>query len=106
MSTFDRSSLRWRKSSKSGSEGGTCVEVASWRKSRRSDSSGGACVEAGSWQKSTHSDSEGGACVEAARGISGVAFRDSKDPDGPLLAFGRGAFGLLLSEIRAGRYDR
>lgn len=106
MSTFDRSFLRWRKSSRSGSEGGTCVEVASWRKSSRSGSEGGNCVEAGFWTRSTHSDSEGGACVEVASEASGVAFRDSKDPEGPLLAFGRGAFGALVGEIRAGRYDR
>jgi hypothetical protein len=35
-----------------------------------------------------------------------VAVRDSKDPDGPKLAFGREAFGALVSDIRAGRYDR
>jgi len=68
VSTFDPSSLRWRKSTKSGSEGGTCVEVA---------------------------------------GVEGnVAVRDSKDPDGPKLAFGRAAFGALARDIRAGRYDR
>ncbi|MWA00807.1 DUF397 domain-containing protein [Actinomadura sp. LD22] len=87
VSTFDRSSLRWRKSSRSGSEGGTCVEVASWRKSSRSDS-------------------EGGACVEVAGVAVAVALRDSKDPGGPLLALGCGAFRVLVSDIRAGRYDR
>jgi hypothetical protein len=35
-----------------------------------------------------------------------IAVRDSKDPEGPKLAFGRGAFGVLAREIRAGRYDR
>jgi hypothetical protein len=35
-----------------------------------------------------------------------VAVRDSKDPEGPKLAFGRVAFGTLMDEIRAGRYDR
>ncbi len=32
--------------------------------------------------------------------------RDSKDPDGPKLAFGRAAFSALANDIRAGRYDR
>ncbi|MFA1540610.1 DUF397 domain-containing protein [Actinomadura monticuli] len=68
MSTLDLSSLRWRKSTKSGSEGGTCVEVAEM--------------------------------------ASNVAVRDSKDPDGPKLAFGREVFAALASDIRAGRYDR
>ncbi|MFI0373205.1 DUF397 domain-containing protein [Actinomadura sp. 1N219] len=87
MSTSNPSSVHWRKSSHSGSDGGTCVEVASWRKASRSDSEGGACVEVG-----------GAASV--------VAFRDSKDPDGPVLAFDRAAFGALVSGIQAGRYDR
>lgn len=34
----------WKKSSRSGSEGGDCVE-ARWKKSSRSGSTGGACVE-------------------------------------------------------------
>ncbi|MEO3826245.1 DUF397 domain-containing protein [Actinomadura sp. B10D3] len=68
MNTLDPSPLRWRKSTKSGSEGGTCVEVAGLG--------------------------------------SDVAVRDSKDPEGPRLAFGRAAFGALVRDIRAGRYDR
>jgi hypothetical protein len=59
-----------------------------------------------SWQKSSSGDSEGGACVEVAEVSSIVAVRDSKDPEGPKLAFGRVAFGTLVDEIRAGRYDR
>jgi hypothetical protein len=35
----------WRKSSRSGSNGGECVEVAQWRKSSRSGDNGGECVE-------------------------------------------------------------
>jgi hypothetical protein len=37
---------QWRKSSRSGSNGGQCVEVTVWRKSSRSGSNGGECVEA------------------------------------------------------------
>ncbi|MBO2458552.1 DUF397 domain-containing protein [Actinomadura violacea] len=58
------------------------------------------------WRKSSRSDSEGGACVEVAGVAVGVAVRDSKDPEGPKLAFGGGAFGALMSDIRAGRYDK
>jgi hypothetical protein len=43
--------------------------------------------------------------VEVADVISGVAVRDSKDPDGPMLTVGRVAFGALARDIRAGRYD-
>ncbi|WP_409360250.1 DUF397 domain-containing protein [Actinomadura formosensis] len=58
-----------------------------------------------SWRKSSRSDSEGGVCVEVARVASVVAVRDSKDTDGPMLTFGRAAFGALARDIRAGRYD-
>ncbi|WP_222869955.1 DUF397 domain-containing protein [Actinomadura decatromicini] len=58
------------------------------------------------WRRSSHSGSEGGNCVEVGAGRLVVAFRDSKDPDGPKLAFGRAVFGALVSDIRAGRYDR
>jgi hypothetical protein len=36
----------WRKSTRSGSNGGACVEIrVVWRKSTRSGENGGACVE-------------------------------------------------------------
>ncbi|TDC20101.1 DUF397 domain-containing protein [Actinomadura bangladeshensis] len=38
-------------------------------------------------------------------GVSVVAVRDSKDPDGPMLTFDRAAFGALVRDIRAGRRD-
>jgi Domain of unknown function (DUF397) len=39
----------WRKSSRSDSEGGNCIEIAQiqWVKSSRSNSQGGDCVEVG-----------------------------------------------------------
>ncbi|MEU6175766.1 DUF397 domain-containing protein [Streptantibioticus parmotrematis] len=63
------SDLVWFKSSYSGNEGGQCVEVA---------------LE---WRKSTYSGNEGGNCVEVAACPSVIHVRDSKDPDGPALAF-------------------
>jgi Domain of unknown function (DUF397) len=40
------------------------------------------------WRKSSYSGNNGGGCVEVARGhAAAVAVRDSKDPDGPKLAF-------------------
>ena len=40
------------------------------------------------WFKSSFSNGQGGACVEAAFNLpgSGMAVRDSKHPDGPVLA--------------------
>jgi hypothetical protein len=40
------------------------------------------------WRKSSRSNSTGGDCVEVADNLPGiVAVRDSKDPNGPALAF-------------------
>jgi hypothetical protein len=40
------------------------------------------------WRKASYSTSNGGGCVEAASTPSpAIAVRDSKDPDGPRLAF-------------------
>jgi Domain of unknown function (DUF397) len=36
---------QWRTSSRSGDNGGACVEVTVWRKSVRSGDNGGDCVE-------------------------------------------------------------
>ncbi|RRS01765.1 DUF397 domain-containing protein [Glycomyces terrestris] len=48
-----------------------------WKKSSRSNSQGGACLEA-RWKKSSQSNNQGGACVEA-RAHQGVAqVRDTK----------------------------
>ncbi|CNF73899.1 Domain of uncharacterised function (DUF397) [Mycobacterium tuberculosis] len=58
------------------------------------------------WRKSSRSDSSGGDCVEVGGdGVSVVAVRDSKDPDGPMLVFDRAAFGALVRDIRVGRRD-
>jgi Domain of unknown function (DUF397) len=58
------------------------------------------------WRKSSYSDSSHGDCVEIAGFSQVIAVRDSKDVDGPVLAFGRSAFRALAREIRTGRYDR
>lgn len=75
----------WRKSSRSGSEGQMCVEVAPL------------------WLTSTHSSGGGGQCVEV--GVSGadrlVAVRDSKDPDGPVLSFTPDEWAGLLARIKS-----
>lgn len=39
------------------------------------------------WVKSTYSTNEGGACIEVATSPGTVHVRDSKDKDGPQLAF-------------------
>ncbi|MBE1486175.1 DUF397 domain-containing protein [Plantactinospora soyae] len=40
------------------------------------------------WRKSSRSNANAGNCVEVAGDLTGVVgVRDSKDPDGPVLAF-------------------
>jgi Domain of unknown function (DUF397) len=56
------------------------------------------------WIKSTWSFANGN-CVEVAT-LSGdqVGVRDSKRPDGPVLAFGREEFGAFLAGIKDGEF--
>lgn len=74
---------------------------AAWRKSTYSNN-GGACVEvAAAWRKSAYSNN-GGSCVEVALGRSAmVAVRDSKDPDGPKLAFTPHAWRRFARQVRS-----
>ncbi|PKW19151.1 DUF397 domain-containing protein [Saccharopolyspora spinosa] len=79
-----------------------------WRRSSRSGSGGGACVEVGAvWRRSSYSGPNGGACVEVGGlGASMTGVRDSKDPSGPALLFGADAWDGFLSGVKADRFDR
>jgi hypothetical protein len=56
------------------------------------------------WQKSSRSGGNGGQCVEVARNLPGiVALRDSKDPDGARLVFGRPEWAAFIGEVKAGQ---
>ena len=58
------------------------------------------------WRKSSHSNANGGACVEVAQNLPGaVAVRDSKDPDGPKLAFAPDEWRAFATGVRAGEFD-
>jgi hypothetical protein len=58
------------------------------------------------WRKASFSTGNGGACVEVARNLPGiVAVRDSKDPDGPALAFAPASWHALLDGIKSGARD-
>ncbi|QKW38448.1 DUF397 domain-containing protein [Actinomadura sp. NAK00032] len=55
------------------------------------------------WRKSTHSGGDSDpACVELAESGGRVWVRDSRDPDGERLAFGREAFAGLLERAKRG----
>lgn len=58
------------------------------------------------WRKSSYSNGNGGACVEVARNLPGaVTVRDSKDPDGPNLAFAPAQWQAFTSSVKAGHFD-
>ncbi|MGW3468051.1 DUF397 domain-containing protein [Saccharopolyspora sp. NPDC000995] len=78
-----------------------------WRRSSRSGSGGGACVEVGVvWRKSSYSGPNGGECVDVGLGASVTGVRDSKDPGGPALLFGADAWDGFLSGVKSNRFDR
>jgi hypothetical protein len=79
----------------------------SWRKSSYSTSNGGNCVEVGlNWRRSSYSGSNGGGCVEIASGQTAmVAVRDSKDPQGPVLAFTPHEWQAFTAGVKAGEFD-
>ncbi len=58
------------------------------------------------WRKSSYSSGNGGACVEIACNLPGVvAVRDSKDPDGPNLAFAPDQWRAFTAGVKAGKFD-
>ncbi|MFG2086999.1 MULTISPECIES: DUF397 domain-containing protein [unclassified Spirillospora] len=57
------------------------------------------------WRKSSRSAHEGGECVEVASLPSMVGVRDSKDPEGPKLAFSPAAWDAFTGGIKSGAHD-
>jgi hypothetical protein len=58
------------------------------------------------WHKSTRSGGNGGDCVEVAANLPGiVAIRDTKDPGGATLIFGRAGWDAFLAGVRDGEFD-
>ncbi len=53
------------------------------------------------WRKSSYSGGNGGACIEVADAPGKVLIRDSKDPDGSRLAFGRHAWATFTGKLKA-----
>jgi hypothetical protein len=55
------------------------------------------------WRKSTRCES--GGCVEVAPVDGGMAMRDSKDPDSPILRFAGAGWSDFIAAIRAGDFS-
>ena len=72
-----------------------------WFKSSYSSGSSGDCVEVAlSWTKSSFSGSEGDNCVEVAACPGTVHVRDSKDKEGPQLAFSAAEWSTFVNYAR------
>ena len=78
---------------------------AGWRKSTRSGDNGGACVEVATWRKSSSGDN-GGNCVEVAQDLQHVvAVRDSKNPAGPRLVVAPAAWQAFTGLVKSGDFN-
>jgi hypothetical protein len=78
------------------------LSKASWHKSSYSGGEGGNCLEVGQWRKSTHSDGSGGNCLEVSDDFPHIVpVRDSKNPNGPVLAFPAAAWSVFVEDVRA-----
>ena len=53
------------------------------------------------WRKSSYSGNNGANCVEVGAAAPLIAVRDSKDPDGVRLAFGREAWAAFAAKVKA-----
>ena len=76
------------------------IGIMTWRKASYSGGNGGNCVEVGVWRKASHNGGNGGRCVEVASAPNAlVAVRDSKNPDGPRLAFAPPAWQAFINRM-------
>ena len=57
------------------------------------------------WRKASYSGANGGDCVEVAQVTAAVAVRDSKNPDGPKLAFTATEWKAFVRRAQSGLYD-
>ena len=75
------------------------VSITGWRTSSFSYSEGN-CVEAADWRTSSRSGGNG-ACVETGTCEHGIAVRDTKDRDGPVLTFTAAAWRRFTAQTAA-----
>jgi hypothetical protein len=76
--------IGWRRSSYSGPEGGSCLEVLD------------------GWRKSTYSGNDGADCLEVRDGDPcGIPVRDSKVPHGPAVVFSPSSWTAFVSAVKA-----
>ena len=77
------------------------INNVTWRKASYSGGNGGNCVEVGAWRRASYSGGNGGECVEvASTAMALVAVRDSKNPNGPKLAFMPSGWQSFIQHVR------
>ncbi|MFC9969323.1 DUF397 domain-containing protein [Spirillospora sp. NPDC127200] len=53
------------------------------------------------WRKATRSGSDGDHCVEVSTNVADhVLIRDSKDPEGPMVALDRGTLAVFMEAVK------
>jgi Domain of unknown function (DUF397) len=57
------------------------------------------------WRKSSRSPDGPPGCLECAVVGGRVGVRDSNDPTGPMLTFGRRTWGEFIAGVKAGEFD-
>ena len=90
--------LNWRTASYSTSNGGNCVEVGVWHKASFSGSNGGNCVEVTATRDTSAAPHKSGEDVL-------YVMRDSKDPEGPKLAFTTAEWEAFIAGVKDGEFD-
>jgi hypothetical protein len=55
------------------------------------------------WRKSSYSNGSGGNCLEVVASAGEALARDSKDPEGPVLAFSLASWSGFVSAVREQR---
>ena len=58
-------------------------------------------MSSATWRKSSYSGPNGGNCIEITTATRVVAVRDSKDPQGSVLAFGPEAWKKFAGQVKA-----
>jgi hypothetical protein len=56
------------------------------------------------WRKARRS-ANNGACVELAPAVEGILIRDSKDQDGPVIAYSGYSWRQFVAVAKTGRFD-
>ncbi|MFC9237441.1 DUF397 domain-containing protein [Streptomyces decoyicus] len=66
-------------------------------------------LAAAEWVKSSYSDGDGGQCLEFSHALTQphglVPVRDSKNPDGPALAFPARGWSAFVSAVKRGQFS-